>query len=562
MSTSERKIGATYSKRLSNMTNQSVITRTVKCPRISILMPVYNTPPDVLADAIQSVLDQSYDDWELCICDDSSTSIATISVLEQFQGSDPRLKITRSAENLHIARATNLAAEFATGDFVGFLDHDDLLTRDALELMAQAVVANPEADVLYSDEDKLEEDGRFSEPYLKPDWSPEHLGSVAYLLHFMMIRKSMFLAIGGLRHEFTGAQDYDLSLRATALARKVVHVPHVLYHWRKIVGSAAAVVDAKPQALINAHRAVESFARAQQPSAHVSPGLFPGSFRINWPVDSARPVTLLMMTDSRQREVAERGDILLVQNAVRSIYQKSTFRNFELIIYDNGRMPDEVRNELTGLGARIEIHKPKLPFSFPEKINAAFKYVDTEDVILLNDDIEVISADWIEALLSHSRREGVGAVGARLLYPNSRTQHAGIVLGVHGASTHVFHNQPSDEVGYCGYTHVVRNYSAVTGAVLATRRSLFNRLGGFDESLRIDFNDTDFCLRLGSLGYRIVYTPHATLYHFEGATLTRTATNEEDMRKFTSRWKDLILCDPYYNPRLPKDRTDCGVTNW
>jgi O-antigen biosynthesis protein len=544
------------------MTNPSTIGLTPANPRISILMPVYNTPPDVLAEAIQSVLDQSYQDWELCICDDASTSTATISVLKQFRGSDPRLKITRSAENLHIARATNLAAEFATGHFVGFLDHDDLLTPDALELMAQAVVSNPEADVLYSDEDKLEEDGSVSEPYLKPDWSPEHLGSVAYLLHFMMIRKSMFLAIGGLRHEFTGAQDYDLSLRATALARKVVHVPHVLYHWRKIAGSAAAVVDAKPQALINAHRAVESFACTQQQGARVSPGLFTGSFRIDWPVDPERPVTLLMMTDSRNREVAGRGNILLVQNAVRSIYKNSTFRNFELIIYDNGRMPEEVRAELTGLGARIELHEPKLPFSFPEKINAAFKFVQTEDVILLNDDIEVISPGWIEALLSHSRREGVGAVGARLLYPNDRTQHAGIVLGVHGASTHIFHNQPSDEIGYCGYTHVVRNYSAVTGAVLATRRSLFNLLSGFDERLRIDFNDTDFCLRLGSLGYRIVYTPHATLYHFEGATLTRTATNEEDMLNFTARWGSLISCDPYYNPRLPRDRTDCGVTSW
>ena len=456
-----------------------------RLPRISVLMPVYNTPPDVLEEAIQSVLEQSYEDWELCICDDRSTSQATIQVLERFRGCDPRLKITRAPENLHIARATNLAAEFATGDFVGFLDHDDLLTPNALHLMAQAVLAEPEADVLYSDEDKLEQDGAFSEPYLKPDWSPEHLGSVAYLLHFMMVRKSLFLAVGGLRHEYTGAQDYDLSLRTTALARKVVHVPHVLYHWRKIAGSAAAVVDAKPQALINAGLAVEDFARSQDPDAHVSPGLFTGSFRINWPVDATRPVTLLMMTDSRRRDVPGRGDILLVEHAVRSIYEKSTFKNFELIVYDNGRMPTDVHDELTALGARVERHDLKLPFSFPEKINAGFKLIETEDVIILNDDIEVISPDWIEALLAHSRRDGVGAVGARLLYPNDRTQHAGIVLGVHGASTHIFHNQPRDEVGYCGYTHVVRNYSAVTGAVLATRRSLIEQLSGFDLKLRL-----------------------------------------------------------------------------
>lgn len=531
-------------------------------PRISILMPVYNTPPDVLEAAIQSVLEQSYEDWELCICDDRSTSPLTLHVLEQFRGCDPRLKITRAPENLHIARATNLAAEFATGDFVGFLDHDDVLTPDALELMVQAVLANPEADVLYSDEDKLEEDGRLSEPYLKPDWSPEHLSSVAYLLHFMMVRKSLFLSLGGLRHAFTGAQDYDLSLRATARARKVVHVPHVIYHWRKIPGSAAAVADAKPQALINAGLAVESYAQAQDPGARVSPGLFMGSFRIDWTVDQSRPVTLLMLTDSRRRDVPGRGDILMVQHAVRSIYEKSTFRNFELIVYDNGRMPADVHAELTALGARIERHDLKLPFVFPDKMNAAFKLIETEDVILLNDDIEVISPDWIEVLLGHSRRDGVGAVGARLLYPNDRTQHAGIILGVHGASTHIFHNQPRDEVAYCGYSHITRNYSAVTGAVLATRRSLIEQLGGFDRNLRIDFNDTDFCLRLGALGYRLIYTPHALLYHFEGATLTRTSTSEDDLATFEARWGDLIANDPYYNPRLPKDRTDCGVTRW
>ncbi len=531
-------------------------------PVISLLMPVHDTPPLVLEAAIESVRGQTYPDWELCICDDASTLAGARHVLQRHRGGDPRVKITRSDRNLHIAAATNRAAEFATGAFVGFLDHDDLLTPDALEKMAQVIVSHPEGDVFYSDEDKLEPDGSRSEPYLKPDWSPEHLGSVAYVLHLMLVRKRLFLELGGVRETFTGAQDYDLSLRATARARQVVHVPHVLYHWRKLPGSAAAQLDAKPQALLAAARAVEDFAREESPGARVSPGLFTGSFRIEWPVSPARPVTLLMPTDSRRRFVEGRGDILLVEHAVNSILDRSTFRNFELVVVDNGAMPSDVRRRLEARDVRVETYAFQPPFNFSLKINAAFDHVRTEDVVILNDDIEVISPDWLEALLAHSRRPGVGAVGARLLYPDGRIQHAGVVLGVQGASAHIFHNQRADEIGSCGYSHVVRNYSAVTGAVLATRMSLVRWVGGFDPRLRIDYNDIDFCLRLGAAGFRSVYTPYASLHHFEGATLSRSVVTESDRELFQRRWSGAVGCDPFYNPALPRDRTDGHVDRW
>ena len=530
--------------------------------RISILMPVYNTPPKILDEAIQSVLCQTSPDWELCICDDASTSQQAIEVLQKYKGTDPRIKITRAPQNLHIANATNLAAQFATGEFVAFLDHDDTLEPDALEVIARTIKANPEADVLYTDEDKIEPDGSRSEPYLKPDWSPEHLLSVMYVLHFLVVRKSLFLDLGGLRNEFTGAQDYDLALRATDKARQVVHVPRVLYHWRKIPGSAAAVVDAKPTALINARRAVEDFVCSKTPGTEVTAGLFPGSFRVKWPVDESQPVTLLILTDSCRREVTGRGNIPLLEHTLDSIMARSTFRNYRIIVVDNGKMSDAVHDRLVKAGIKVDFYRLEGTFNYAIKVNYALTLVETEDVIILNDDLEVIAPDWIEALLSFSRRPEIGAVGGMLLYPNNRFQHAGVVLGVNGLSTHLFHNLDAEQPGYCGFSHVIRNYSAVTGAVLASRMSVIREVGGFNNALAVDYNDIDFCLRLRKAGYRIVYTPYAKLYHFEGSTLIRQETNQEDKANFIARWGSAVELDPYYNPNLPKNRTDCGITQW
>lgn len=530
--------------------------------RISVLMPVYNTPADVLDAAIMSVVRQTYSGWELCICDDSSTSADTLQILERYRGADSRIKITRSTNNLHIARATNLAAEFATGDFVAFLDHDDTLESDAIETMVRAIEETPEADVLYSDEDKIEPNGTLSEPYLKPDWSPEHLLSVMYLLHFLVVRKSLFLEVGGLRHEFTGAQDYDLALRATDKARRVVHVPHVLYHWRKIPGSAAATIDAKPEALINAKRAVTDFVKNRHTDAEVSDGLFEGSFRVKWPVDANRRVTLLMLSAGQSREIDGRGRVMLVEHAVKSIVERSSFTNYKIIVVHGGNLPADVIEYFSKIGVQLAEYQFEGKFNYPDKLNFALQFVKTDDVILLNDDLEVVTNDWIEALLAFSRQPDIGAVGARLLYPNNRNQHAGVVLGVNGLSTHIFHNQPANQVGYCGFTHVIRNYSAVTGAVLATRMGVIRQVGALNPKLRVDYNDIDFCLRVREAGYRIVYTPHATLYHFEGSSLVRHAVDPADQAEFLARWGEVLENDPYYNPQLPRNRTDCAVTQW
>lgn len=524
---------------------------------ISILVPVYNTPPSVLDATIQSVLSQTYTDWELCICDDCSTDPRTLAVLDGYKGTDRRIKIVRPPQNLNISRATNLCAEMATGEFIGFLDHDDVLEPDALAEIAAALRRDAEIDVLYTDEDKLEADGSLTEPYFKPDWSPEHLTSVMYVLHFTVIRKSLFLDVGMLRHEFVGAQDYDLALRVCGRARKIAHIPKILYHWRKIPGSAAAAVDAKPAGLINARAALLDYARQHDPEATVDLGQLHGLFRLNWSAGQRPdPVTLLILTDSRRRDVPGRGDILLVDHFIDSVIAKSTFRAFKIVVVDNGNLPADVRAKFVNLGVRVHSYAFEEPFNFSHKANFAIDKVETEDVIILNDDLEVISPDWIEALLGFSRQPEIGAVGCRLRFADDRIQHAGIALGVTSPCMHLFYNRPADSPGYLGFTHLVRNYSAVTGAVLATTMSKLREVGGFDESLRIDYNDIDLCLRLGKAGYRIVYTPHAELYHFERSSSARNAPHPVDTANFLARWKDLLKWDPFMNPNfVGNDRT-------
>lgn len=531
-------------------------------PIVSIVMPVHNTPGRILMEAIESVANQTYPNWELCICDDASSDTETLDVLERYRGRDWRIKIARSDENLHIARATNLCAELATGEFIGFMDHDDVLEPDALDDVVRELRSDERIDLLYTDEDKIASDGSFVDPYLKPDWSPEHLCSVMYVLHFTVVRKKLFFELGGLRHEFSGAQDYDFVLRAAGRARKVHHVPKVLYHWRKIPGSAAAELKAKPDALRKARLCLMDFAKSRDPGAEVVDGLLPGTFRVRWSVDHDRPVTLLILTDARSKEVEGRGEILLLENFIDSILAKSTFRNFRILVVDNHNIPERLAGKLRGVGARIVSYDLEGEFNFSDKMNFALSQVETEDVILLNDDLEVIAEDWIEALLEHSRKPEVGAVGARLLFANGHLQHGGVVLGVNGSAAHLFHNMAEGAVGYYGYSHLVRNYSAVTGAVLATRMSIVREVGGFDQSMRIDFNDIDFCLAIRDHGYRIVYTPFSELYHFEGSTQVRTVQDDADRDAFLAKWSNVVARDPHYNPRLPRDRADCQIMSW
>lgn len=524
-------------------------------PTFSVIVPVHNISAKLLGECVDSILAQTYPHWELCICDDASTNPDTLAYLESLRARDQRIRIRRLVQNSGISVATNAAVELGTGEFLAFVDNDDTIEPGALASYAAAIVDNPGCALLYCDEDKIDLSGNYVDHYFKPSWSPEHLESCMYVLHMLTIRKKTFLELGGYRPEYTGAQDYDLALRVARSGEQIVHVPQVLYHWRMIPGSASAEVDAKPQALANARGALQDYADIRYgPDAKVEDGLLTGLFRISRGHLVKPPITLVMTTNNATKEVEGRGRINLPEHFLRSIVEKTDYPNYRVLISSNGELSEGCRAILEGLDGREIVYTGDLRnFNFADKANFSMLSADTELIVLLNDDMEIRNAGWLGALVDQIVKEEVGAVGAHLCYPNDQIQHVGMVLGVNETSAHVYHGHPGDFVGYNGYSSIVRNYSAVTGACMATRLSLYKSVDGFDRAFAVDFNDTDYCLKLGQLGYRIVFTPFARLYHFEGQTSVRSRQDEQEKALFLSRWRDVIANDPYYNPNLRRD---------
>lgn len=528
-------------------------------PIISVITPVYNVSGNYLRRCIDSVRKQFYPYWELCLCNDASTNPETLEVLEEYRGTDPRIKIVSLDSNQGIAAASNRAAEISSGDYLAMLDNDDEIALDALFEVARAIQEEPEIDFLYTDEDKIDADGNRIDHYCKPDWSPEHLLSVMYVLHMLVVRKDLFYAAGEFRREFAGAQDYDLALRLATLAKCVHHVPKILYHWRSIAGSAAATVDAKPSALDAGRRALEDHVRENFVDATVEDGLLRGLFRVRYRIRDSPLVSLCILTSGRDAVIDGRGTVNLVGNFVQSIAARTTYPNYEILVVDDGSLPESALRQMEGVAWRRASFSSSERFNFSKKANFAFGKASGRYIVLLNDDMEVISGEWLTTMLEHLQKESVGVVGAKLYFPDERIQHAGIILGVNREAAHVFHDFPSGYVGYNAFTHVVRNYSAVTAACMATRRDVIEATGGFSEELAIDYNDVDFCLSAIEHNYRVVYTPYAELYHFERASLPRREPNRRDARIFEDRWGDYIRRDPYYNPNLTRTALDCSL---
>ncbi len=532
-------------------------------PVISLIVPVYNVQATWLQQCVMSVLQQTYPFWELCLCNDASTDPGTLDVLQRLQGRDPRIKIRHAKSNLGIAGASNLAAEMATGPYIAMLDNDDTLHPDALLEIARAVVSNPAIDVIYTDEDKLDAQGRVIDTYHKPDWSPEHLESVMYVLHMMVVRKALFLQLGGFREAYAGAQDYDLMLRLARYTQKIHHIPRALYHWRAVEGSSATVVDAKPWALQAGFRALgDHLAAKHGDSAWAEDGLLPGTFRVRRKILGTPRVSLLILTNNADLELPGRGHFHMVDNLVESILRRTAYRNYEIVVVDNSKLSTEQKTRFRELGVRVENYLgPVKPFNYAAKANYAIRICRTEHLVFLNDDMEVVDESWLGNLLELSQDPEIGAVGARLLHADGTIQHVGCVLGVNGGSVHVYHSYPGDFVGYNGFTHVIRNYSAVTGACFATRKSVMAQVGGFDENFAIDFNDIDLCLKIVENGYRIVYTPYCSLFHFEGASAKRVSQNVEERKRFIARWGRYMENDPHFNPNFARNRFDFTVAS-
>jgi GT2 family glycosyltransferase len=523
-------------------------------PLISVITPAYNTAPEVLTACIESVRRQAYPNWELCLADDGSTSAATRDVLQRSSG-DPRVRVVRLDRNLNIAAASNAALRLASGEFVALLDHDDELAPEALAEVVRCLNAHRDADVIYSDEDKLESSGGRSDPYFKPDWSPDLFLSYMYMSHLTVVRRALVEEAGGFRTGFEGAQDYDLLLRLIEKTDRIQHIPRILYHWRKTPGSTATGGEVKPWALDAGRRALEESSARSGLEAEVSLGPSPGMYRVRRAVRNNPLVSIVVPTTGRPRA---QGDDL-VARCLRSLH-RTAWGNFDVLVAaDLGYLTDAARGALGGLRHRVVAYEPRSPFNFSHKINAAVRETAGSHVVLFNDDLEVIESDWLTAMLEHSQDRTVGAVGAKLLYPDGRLQHIGMLLGVCGIAAHAFHRQPAASPGYFGSAVVTRNCSAVTAACLMTRREVFDEAGGLDENLPVDFNDVDFCLRVRRAGYRIVFTPYARLYHHESASFGRRLQNPRELALMRERWGSALDHDPYYNPNLSRNFSDYRI---
>jgi GT2 family glycosyltransferase len=519
-------------------------------PVISVLVPVYETPEKWLRLCIESVLNQQYPHWELCIADDCSKSPHVRQILEEYSTRDARVKTVFRTENGHIARATNSALELATGEFIALLDHDDEITPDALLEVAIAHNDEPAADWIYSDEDKIDEDNFCSDPFYKPDWSPEYFLTCMYTCHLGVYRTAAVRDIGGFRAEVNGAQDYDLALRLMARDIRVHHIPKVLYHWRTLAESTASGGDAKDYAYPAAQRALTNYLKEAGVTGEVLPGPRDGFHKIRFAIAGDPKVSIVI--PSAARIVDYEGERLdLLRMCVGSILQKSTYKNYEIVVVDNGDLRPELRGWLLGKVRMVTYQAEK--FNLAEKMNLGARHATGEHLILLNDDIKIISPDWIEQMLRYSQKPGVGAVGAKLLFPNRRIQHAGIVL-LNGNPGHAYYDHPPDEIGYFLSAVVVRNYIAVTGACTMTRAEVFREVGGYSEDFPLNYNDVDYGLKLRERGYRTVYVPEAELFHYESVSKEGAGgVRPGELEKFHRKWKDRYFLDPYYNPNLPQD---------
>ena len=530
-------------------------------PMISVLVPAYETPEAYLRVMIDSVVSQIYPNWQLCIVDDASPSELVQNVAKQYAKSDERITFSRRNENGHISRSSNDALAMASGEYVALLDHDDVLAPEALFSFVSLLNRHPEADFVYSDEDKIDDDGKRSSPFFKPDWSPDSFLTRMYTSHLAVFRRSLLEEIGGFRVGFEGSQDYDLVLRITEKTDKIFHIPEVLYHWRVHSGSVTSGAQAKPYAYEAAIRALdEAMLRRDEGGRVEHLGEDRGNYVVRYEIRRPGKVSVIIPT----RDLA--GDL---QRCVESIYARTTYPDYEVIILDNGSVKPETKR----LFERFERTDPErfrvvphdVPFNYSEINNFAAMQASGDYFLFLNNDTEVLTANWMTLMVEQAQRDSIGAVGAKLLYADGRVQHAGVIIGIGGIAGHAFRHFQASADGYYNFLRTANNYSGVTAACLMTRRSVFEEVGGFDEELAVAYNDVDFCLRLGRAGYRIIYLPYVELHHYESKSRGYDVTDEQENRDNRERlimqrkWNIGQYVDPYYNPNLTLEREDFSI---
>ena len=536
-------------------------------PLISVLLPVYNTPEKWLVAAIESVRRQLYENWELCIADDASTQPHVRKILARYQKKDPRIKVVSRETNGHISAASNSALALAHGDFIALLDHDDEIRAHALACVALELDAHPQADLIYSDEDKIDENGHRYDHYFKPDWNPDLFLVQNYVSHLGVYRTLLVRDVGGFRVGYEGSQDWDLAMRVVERTApdRIRHIPKILYHWRSVPGSTAMLIGAKTYATQAAEKVItEHFARVGI-DATISPTK--GSYwRVHYPIPAPAPrVTLIIPTRNR---------LEVLQPCVESLLARTAYPDFEILIVDNDsddpatlayleQISDlksqisESKSEISAPSRRVRVVRFPGEFNFSAINNFGVTQTEAPIVGLLNNDLEVIHEDWLNEMVSHALRPEIGCVGAKLYYPDDRIQHAGVILGIGGVAAHAWQTHPRGAAGQAHRNLLQQNLSAVTAACLVIRREIYLQVGGLNaDQLKVAFNDVDFCLKVRAAGYRNFWTPYAELYHHESVSRGKEDTLEKrdrfrsEVEYMTSTWGDLLTNDPAYNPNL------------
>lgn len=559
--------------RLGNARNRPISKKELKKQRetvfekevkFSILVPLYNTPKNFLEAMIRSVKAQTYDNWELCLADGSDLEHEYVGkICNQYALADDRIKYRKLEKNLGISENTNECAKMATGGYFALLDHDDMLHPSALFEVAKAI-NEKNADFIYTDETKFKISTKYTfGPHYKPDFAIDNLRAYNYICHFTAFKRGLLRDEDLFRPEFDGSQDHDLVLRLTEKAQNIVHIPKVLYYWRVHKGSVASDIGAKPSAVMAGIKAVaESMKRNNLEARVESSAIRPTVYRIRYKIIGNPMVSILIPNK-------DHADVLY--KCINSIFEKSSYKNFEIIIIENNSKEPETFSYYETLRGRSNIkiieYEADGKFNYSAINNFGIRFAAGEHLLFLNNDTSVISGDWIEEMLMYSQRKDVGAVGAKLYYPDDTIQHAGVIVGLGGVAGHAYCGFKKTAPGYMVRLHFAQEYSAVTGACLMTKKSIFEEVGGFDEKLfEVAFNDVDLCMKIRKKGYKVIWTPYAELYHYESKSRGYEDTPEKKQRfkrevlNFKNRWaKELEQGDPFYNPNLTLDKNDFSL---
>jgi len=524
-----------------------------KAPKFSILVPVYNTNIDFLKSCLDSVLEQFYPYWELCIADDFSSDTEIKNILESYKNKDDRIKIIYRKQTGHISEATNSALSLASGEFVCLLDSDDLLSPDALYEIAKLLKNQPEIDMIYSDEDRLSEDGRFIEPFFKPDWSPDTFLSVMYTCHLSTYRRSIINDIGGFRVGYEGSQDWDLALRFTEKTNKIAHIPKILYHWRIHSNSTASGLPVKLYANTSSKKAIEEALLRRNEPGNVITCQDKTKYTVRYKIkDYSKKVSIILLTKDKPE---------LLSDCLQSIFSLTSYPNYEIILVDNGSKLSTTKKLINEWkqkeSQRLKVLHLDIPFNYAVINNYAIYKSNGEYILLLNDDTKIIDNDWLDAMIEYAQRPSIGAVGPLLLDSDNKIQHAGVIAGSGGVAGNAYIGKQLENTdGYFYNLHYPRNVAAVTGSCLMCRREVFNEIGGMCEELAVSFNDTDLCFKILDCGYMNIFLPHVKLYHYESQTRGNEDTSEkkerfiEEVSIMRDRWMKYISNDPFYSPHL------------